>query len=107
MMIKKRAVMLVLLGIFLIGNFSFVEASEVGTLATVTVNPAYDLFIDIDILNGPVPQGEDLSVSVELSKANLGDLSEEISVDLNYEIIRGNRVIESDCRQLKYLMWRK
>jgi len=104
MMTKKRAVILVLFGIFLIGNLSLVTSSEVGTLATVTVKPAYDLSIDIDILDGVVLQGEDLSVFIELNKANLGGISEEISVDLNYEIIKGNRVVESGFLQTVNLL---
>lgn len=99
MMIRKRAVILVLFGIFLVGSLSLVEASQAGTLATVTVNAAYDLSIEIEILNDAAPQGEDLSVFVELEKANLGDLSEEITVYLDYEIIKGNKVIESGFLQ--------
>jgi len=93
---KKGVITLVLFGIFLFNNLSLVESRRIATTATVTVNPLYNLSIDIDILNEIVHNGENLSILIELEKEDLSNISKEISVDLNYEIIRGKKIIESN-----------
>jgi len=60
----------------------------VSTLATVEVKPAYGLVIDIEILKDKVSSEEDLSILINLTKTDLASISEEISVDLNYEITK-------------------
>ena len=85
---KKEVILFIFLYIFLFFNVALVKSQEVSTLATVEVNPAYDLFIDINILNNKLSSGENLSVFISLEKTDLTIISEEISVDLNYEITK-------------------
>ena len=85
---KKEVIILIFLCIFLFSNISLIKSQEVSTLATVSVNPIYDLDIEIDILNNKLSSGENLRVSINLTKTDLTGISEEISVDLDYEIAR-------------------
>ena len=85
---KKEVIIFIFLYIFLFSNISLIKSREVSTLATVEVKPAYGLDIDIEILNDKVVVGENLSVFIELRKIDLISISEEISVDLNYEITK-------------------
>ena len=91
---KKEVIIFIFLCIFLFSNVSLIKSQEVSTLATVEVNPIYDLNIDIDILNQKISPGKNLSVLIDLKKTDLTSISEEISVDLNYEIIKGRKIIE-------------
>ena len=83
MRIKKGVIIFIFLCIFLFSNMSLIKSQEVSTLATVEVNPIYDLSIDIDILNQKISPGKNLSVLIDLKKTDLISISEEITVDLN------------------------
>ena len=85
---KKEVIILIFLYVLLFSNISLIKSKEVSTLATVSVNPIYDLNIEIDIFNNKLSSGENLNVSINLKKTNLTGISEEISVDLNYEIAK-------------------
>ena len=85
---KKEVIIFIFLYIFLFSNIALIKSQEVSTLATVEVKPAYDLDIDIDILNNKLSFGENLSVSINLKKIDLASIAGEISVDLNYEITK-------------------
>jgi hypothetical protein len=69
----------------------FVKGLEYNIPVSVTVLPIYELSIDIDILNNKLSSGENLSVFIELEKTDLTNMAGEISVDLNYEIIKKKR----------------
>ena len=81
---KKEVILFIFLYIFLFFNVALIKSQEVSTLATVTINPIYNLSIDINILNNKLSSGENLSVFISLEKTDLTIISEEISVDLNY-----------------------
>ena len=83
---KKKVIAFVFLSILLFSSISLIKSQEVSTLATVEVKPAYDLDINISILNNKLSSGENLSVSINLKKTDLTNTAGEISVDLNYEI---------------------
>ena len=85
---KKEVILFIFLYIFLFFNVALIKSQEVSTLATVEVNPAYDLVIDINISNNKLSSGETLSVFISLEKIDLTKISEEISVDLKYEITK-------------------
>ena len=91
---KKEVIIFIFLYIFLFFNATLITSKEVSTLATVEVKPAYDLIIDINILNNKLKFGENLSVSIELKKTDLTNMTGEISVDLNYEITKNRKKIE-------------
>ena len=88
MKVKKEVIIFIIVSILLFTLLPLAESKEVSTLATVEVKPAYGLVIDIEILDDKVSSEEDLSVFIVLEKTNLIDISEEISVDLNYEITK-------------------
>ena len=88
MKVKKEVIIFIIVSILLFTLLPLAESKEVSTLATVEVKPAYNLSIDIDIFNNKLSSGENLNVSIELRKIDLINISEEISVDLNYEITK-------------------
>lgn len=88
MEIKKEVIIFIMVNILLFTLLPLAESKEVSTLATVEVKPAYNLSIDIDILNNKLSSGENLSVSIKLRKIDLASIAGEISVDLNYEITK-------------------
>jgi len=95
---KKEVIVFTFLYIFLFFSVASISSKEISTLATVEVKPAYDLAIDINILNSKLLSGENLSVFIELKKTNLTNLIGKISVDLNYEISKNGKkgeIIES------------
>ena len=95
---EKIYLVLILIGLSLFINLNLIESKQISTMASVEVNPAYDLDINIEILNDKVVVGENLSVFVELKKTDLTNIAEEISVDLNYEITKNGakkEIIES------------
>jgi len=94
---KMRRFLLVL--IILLISILFVKGIEYNIPVSVTVLPIYNLSINIDILNNKLSSGENLSVFIKLEKDNLINIDEEIAVDLNYEIIKGKKVIKSDFLQ--------
>ena len=59
---------------------------------SVTVNPAYTLFLGINILNDRVLAGGNLNISLELEKTGREG---EVGVDLDYEIITGKKTLSS------------
>ena len=88
MKIKKGAIIFIMVGVLLLTLSPLAESKEVSTLATVKVKPAYNLSIDIEIMNDKISSEKNLSVFIILEKTDLASISEEISVDLNYEIIK-------------------
>ena len=95
---KKEVIIFIFLSIFLSFNVALIASKEVSTLATVTVNPIYNLSIEIEILNDKLKSGENLSVLINLEKIDLANIAGEISVDLNYEITKKGKkgeIIES------------
>ncbi len=84
-----RWLIIILFGIFLF--VSLVEAKQIETIVTVTVNPIYNLSVDINILNKFISEGENLSVFVDLQKVNLTSISNEVSVDLNYQVLKDTK----------------
>lgn len=60
--------------------------------ATVTINPIYEILIEIDILTEFVGAGDNLSVLVDLEKINLIAISEEIEISLDYEILKKGKL---------------
>ena len=88
MEIKKEVIICIMVSILLFTLLPLAKSQEVSTLATVEVKPAYDLAIDIEIPDDKISSEETLSVFVNLEKTDLTGLSEEISVDLNYEITK-------------------
>ena len=95
MKVKKEVIIFIMISVFLFTLSSLTESKEVSTLATVEVKPAYGLVIDIEILDGKISSGENLNVLINLTKTNLISISEEISVDLNYEIARKGKKSET------------
>ena len=91
---KKEVIIFIFLSIFLSFNMALIASKEVSTLATVEVKPAYDLLINIDILNDKLKFGENLSVLINLEKIDLANIAGEISVDLNYEITKKGKKTE-------------
>lgn len=89
---------LLVLTILLI-SILFVEAVEYNIPVSVTVLPIYNLSIDMNILTKVIMPEKDLSVFIELEKTDLTHISKEIIVDLNYEIIKGRKVIETGFLQ--------
>ena len=79
-----------------IGTF---KALEYNIPVSVTVLPIYKLSIDIDILTEVTAPEKNLSVFIELEKTDLTKISKEIFIDLNYEIIKGKKVIETGFLQ--------
>ena len=95
---KKEVIIFIFLYIFLFFNVALIESREVSTLATVEVKPAYEISIDINILNDKLKPGENLSVLINLEKIDLANIAGKISVDLNYEITKKGKngeIIES------------
>jgi len=95
---KKEVMIFIFLYMLLFTNLSLIKSQEINTIAIVNVNPIYNLSLDIDILNNKLSSGENLSVLINLKKTDLISISEEISVDLNYEIARNGekrKIIES------------
>ena len=88
MEIKKEVIIFIMVSILLFTLLPLAKSQEVSTLATVEVKPAYDLVIDIEILNDKISSGENLSVFISLEKTDLASISGEISVNLNYEITK-------------------
>ena len=88
MRIKKEVMIFIFLSVFLFSNILLIQSQEVSTLATVEVRPAYALVINIEILDDKISSGENLNVLISLTKTKLASISEEISVDLNYEITK-------------------
>ena len=88
MKVKKEVIIFIMVSILLFTLLPLFESKEVSTLATVEVKPAYGLTIDIEIFDDKISGGENLSVLINLKKTNLISISEEISVDLNYEITK-------------------
>jgi len=88
MKIKKEVIIFIIVSVLLFTLLPLVESKEISTLATVEVNSIYELNVDIEILKDKIFRGENLSVFIVLEKTDLTDISEEISVDLNYEIIK-------------------
>ena len=66
-----------------------VNAQQYSFLATVTVKPIYNLTLDIEIITKEVLIGNNLNVSIKLSKTDLT----EITVDLTYEILKSNKKV--------------
>jgi len=95
MKVKKEVIICIMVSILLLPFLPLAESQEVSTLATVKVKPAYGLVIDIEILDGKISSGENLNVLINLTKTNLISISEEISVDLNYEIVRKGKKSET------------
>ena len=62
-------------------------------IALVTINPLYDLSLDINIINPKLSLNEDLNVSVFLQKMNLTKRSEIIEVKLDYEILKSRSIV--------------
>ena len=91
---KKEVIIFIFLSIFLSFNVALIASEEVSTLATVTVNPIYNLSIEIEILNDKLSSGENLSVLINLEKIDLANIAGEISVDLNYEITKKGKKTE-------------
>ena len=91
---KKEVIIFIFLSIFLSFNVALIASKEVSTLATVEVKPAYEISIDIDILNDKLKSGENLSVLINLEKIDLANIAGEISVDLNYEITKKGKKTE-------------
>lgn len=85
---KKEVIIFIVVSSFLFFLLPLAESKEVSTLATVEVKPAYGLNIEIDIFDDKISSGGNLSVSINLTKNNLISISEKISVDLNYEIVK-------------------
>jgi len=95
---KKEVIVLIMVSILLFTLLPLAESKEVSTLATVEVKLAYDLSIDIEIPDDKVFGEENLNVFISLEKIDLAGISEEISVDLNYEITRKGKkreIVES------------
>ena len=88
---KKEVIIFIMVSVLLFTLSSLAESKEVSTLVTVEVNPAYDLDIGIDIFNDKISSGENLNVSINLTKTDLIGIFGEISVDLNYEIIKNGK----------------
>ena len=65
-----------------------VQAISFNSQASVTVNPIYSLDIEIDIQNKRILfyGGNIIDVDVEVGKTDLTNISEEIEVDLYYEL---------------------
>ena len=95
MKVKKEVIIFIMVGVLLFALSSLAESKEVSTLATVEVKPAYGLVIDIEISDDKISSGENLNVLINLTKTNLISISEEISVDLNYEIARKGKKSET------------
>ena len=91
MKVKKEVIIFIMVNVFLFTLLSLAESKEVSTLATVEVKPAYGLDIEIDILNNKISSGKNLNVSINLTKTDLIGILGEISVDLNYEIIKNGK----------------
>ena len=88
MKVKKEVIICIMISILLLTLSPLAKSQEVSTLVTVEVKPAYSLVIDIEILNDKLSSEEDLSVSIHLNKSDLASISEEIFVNLNYEITK-------------------
>ena len=88
MKVKKEVIICIMVSILLLPLLPLVESKEVSTLATAEVKPAYRLVLDIEILKNKISSEENLSIFIHLNKSDLIDVSEEISVDLNYEITK-------------------
>ena len=82
----------------------FVQALEtsVQVQVSVTVLPAYNLSIHLNILNTLVSQGDKLVFVVDLKKKDLTNMSGKIYVNLNYEILRGNTVVKTGFLKTVY-----
>lgn len=103
--ISKRGKMNRILIIFLISLatvlfvstvFAYALEASVSVKVTVTVLPVYNLSIHLNILNSLVSQNDKLLFTVDLKKKDLvPSLSNKIYVDLNYEILKGNKVVKS------------
>lgn len=96
-MLKRGKFLLVF--VILFASIIFVEAlqSTATTSAKVNVLPLYNLSIKINILNKLVFSGENLLVLVDLKKTDLTKVksSPRINVNLNYEILKGNKVVKT------------
>ncbi len=86
----KKVVLILLSITILLFLVSFLEAKSVeySTMATVTVNPIYELSLEIDVITETILSGDNLSILINLSKEDLTTIAKEIKVDLNYEILR-------------------
>ena len=67
-----------------------VNAQQYSLLSTVTVKPIYNLTLDIEIITKELLIGNNLNVSIKLSKT---DPTKEIVVDLTYEILKPNKKV--------------
>lgn len=95
---KKRVMIFILISILLFIYLPLIKPQEITTKAVVEVNRIYELDIEIDILNEKVLAGQNLSVFIELEKTDLADISDEILVDLDYEIFKKKKkrkIVES------------
>ena len=88
MKVKKEVIICIFICIFFLSNAFLIKSQEVSTLATVEVKPAYRLILNIEIFDDKISGGENLNFSIHLIKIDLAGISEEISVDLNYEITK-------------------
>lgn len=82
---------LVLIAILFI--FPIALAIDFSIIASVTINPIYDLDLEIEIINEKVTGGDDLNVSVILEKNDLINIAGEITIDLNYEIVKAKKFV--------------
>jgi len=86
---------LLLIFIILLATTITVQAVEANVEVKVTVLPAYRLSLDINTINKIVFTGDKLFFIVDLKKKDLTKLSNKIYVDLNYEILKGKKVVKS------------
>jgi hypothetical protein len=95
-MLKRGKFLLVL--VILFATILSVEALESSATTTARVNvlPIYNLSVHINILNKLVFPNQNLFVVVDLRKFDLTKVktSKRINVDLNYEIIQGNKIVK-------------
>ena len=83
----------------------FVQALEtsVQVQVSVTVLPAYNLSIHLNILNSLVSQGDKLVFVVDLKKKDLvTSLPSTIPINLSYEILQGSKVVKSGFLKTVY-----
>jgi hypothetical protein len=85
-----------LIFVILLMTIVTVNALEASVQVRVTVLPIYNLSVHINILNKLVYSGTNLFVVVDLRKTDLIKIkgSDRINVDLNYEILKGNKVVK-------------
>ena len=94
LLILLTAIILALaLGVSLTGSAT--ESVSVSVQARVTVLPAYNLSLNLKLMNKIVFTDDRLFFKVYLTKQDLvASLKKPIDVDLNYELLYGNTVIK-------------